>query len=458
MDFDNVTLNDLGYEVYNYTETYNFTADTCEKLLRALAEWNISVEDFVAQKADYIDEDNCHRPLKNVTLISEHPIKYAYIAIYPTLLALCTIGNLLTIAILRKQNGRRNKRWSADVYLVALAISDICAVWGQLVYFSSTIDAAIADPYYKSFLSGASGGIAFFADVFINFSDWILISFTVERLLAVVLPLQYGRLVSRKRTFFTVCCLFVLAVLAVVYNLYDYYYFYFWDDPRCPSTFLPFPVVLKNWRSAQKYFTIIVPVLNFAIILTLNSIVAVCLCRQRRFRTLYVHSSATNPDVDAGKDGAAIQMLLTVALFYIVTQSPKVVFNLWIAVSASPLCYTPPTENQHAILLRLSDIIFIANYSCNFLLYYGVSSAFRKGCRQLWQSQPFRRLDGRSGATTPTGHPGAYDTQRGVMSGLEAIQPVQKRSLESFSSSKTMSSTVMPLSEKSSNGSSSTGK
>ncbi|XP_055348121.1 uncharacterized protein LOC129595218 isoform X1 [Paramacrobiotus metropolitanus] len=413
MDFDNVTLNDTEYEVYNYTETYNFTAETCEQLLRALGEWNISVEEIITQKADYFKRDTCQRPLLNIALISEHPVKYAYLAIYPILLALCTIGNLLTIAMLRERNVRCNKRSSTDIYLVALAVSDICAVWSQLLDYSSLIDAAVVDPYFKFFLSGAIGGAAFVGEIFINFSDWILISFTVERLLAVVLPLQDGRIVSRK------CHVFTTHKSA------------------------------KTMGCGTEIF--------YASSLSACSISASsapCACKAAPPTRMWMPVNCS-----------AIQMLLVVALFYIVTQSPKIVFNLWSSLIAYPLCYTPLSESQHAIMMRLSDLTFITNYSCNFLLYYGVSDAFRNGCRQLWQSQPFRRLDGRSGATTwsptwvctPTRHLGAYDTQRGVTSGLEAMQPVQKRSLESFSSSKTTFSTVMSLSGKSSIGSNSSG-
>ncbi|XP_055348123.1 uncharacterized protein LOC129595218 isoform X2 [Paramacrobiotus metropolitanus] len=270
MDFDNVTLNDTEYEVYNYTETYNFTAETCEQLLRALGEWNISVEEIITQKADYFKRDTCQRPLLNIALISEHPVKYAYLAIYPILLALCTIGNLLTIAMLRERNVRCNKRSSTDIYLVALAVSDICAVWSQLLDYSSLIDAAVVDPYFKFFLSGAIGGAAFVGEIFINFSDWILISFTVERLLAVVLPLQDGRIVSRKCTLSTVCCLFALAVLAAAYNLPRFY-----NPQKCKNDGVRYRNILR--------------------------IVAVCLFNQRQFRALCVQSSATNADVDAGK-------------------------------------------------------------------------------------------------------------------------------------------------------------
>ncbi|XP_055348091.1 uncharacterized protein LOC129595189 [Paramacrobiotus metropolitanus] len=427
MDWNPFT--NASYDYVDVKEEVSVNFSTCDDFLRAVHDFNVSVEMLLAQvDNEDLARDGCNRTLPNMTTITAHPAKYAVIVMYPVSLLLCTMGNILNIIILRRENVvRRGKRWSAEIYLIALAVADMGVLWSQLSLQLSQIDVLANHPKFSTLLNGSIGLSTFLTDTFINSSDWLLIVFSIERLLAIASPLRYGRIVNRQRTIIIVVSVFCLGMSASAFNLYDYYWFYANEDPRCPAWLTVKSPLHEDWNQVQRFFVVAQPLINFLAILVINTIVAMHLLIQRRFRALHVRISSVS-DTDAAKEKPLIHMLLVAAVFYVVTQMPAFVWNLWTILINRPFCYDDVAEETRVYFMRFTSIATNVNYSLNFLLYYGVSRAFRRGCREVFcQRRMFGLILDRSGSAWPN---------RSVKN--DAGQQVEKRSLESSSSNKSL--------------------
>jgi hypothetical protein len=130
-------------------------------------------------------------------------------------------------------------------------------------------------------------------------------------------------------------------------------------------------------------FQLIVPVVTFLVIFSVNVVVSVHLVRHRKFRnTNTLRGSSQN----ALKDNQAIHMLLGCAVLYILTQFPGFVYNILQLTQHYPFCNFTFTDNFVAQYSRAIGVTTNINYSVNFLLYYGVSTTFRQGLRDLRHS------------------------------------------------------------------------
>ena len=87
---------------------------TCSEFLAL----NLTLDDSDVQQSG-VSLDSCGRTILNMTIVQQHPARYAILVAYPIFLAICSIGNILTFLVLAREP-KSVKR----VYLIALAISD----------------------------------------------------------------------------------------------------------------------------------------------------------------------------------------------------------------------------------------------------------------------------------------------------------------------------------------------
>ncbi|CAF1143167.1 unnamed protein product [Adineta steineri] len=139
-----------------------------------------------------------------------------YMSIYGTLVltTLGIIGNILSILIFLSP---RYRRQSSHFYLLCLALSDLCFLIINL--FEDTFRNH--NQVYKShinFLDRSSSLICIFVqyarNVTRSLSSWIIVSFTIERLLVVFHPLKRAIICRRKIARFVVCILFSLSFVS----------------------------------------------------------------------------------------------------------------------------------------------------------------------------------------------------------------------------------------------------
>jgi len=139
-----------------------------------------------------------------------------YLSIYgPFILTtLGIIGNILSILIFLSP---RYRRQSSHFYLLCLALSDLCFLIINL--FEDTFRNH--NQLYKSrinFLDRSPSIICIFVEYARNFtrllSSWIIVSFTIERLLVVFHPLRRAIICRRKIARFVVLIVFIINLLS----------------------------------------------------------------------------------------------------------------------------------------------------------------------------------------------------------------------------------------------------
>ncbi|CAF2526760.1 unnamed protein product [Rotaria sp. Silwood2] len=151
----------------------------------------------------------------NITAISTLVAFEQYMSIYGpfVLTSLGIIGNILSILIFLSP---RYRRQSSHFYLLSLAISDLCFLFINLIEDTFRNHNEL----YQSrinILDHSSSIICIFVQYARNttrlLSSWIVVSFTIERLLVVYYPLKRGIICRRKIARFVVFSLFIMSLL-----------------------------------------------------------------------------------------------------------------------------------------------------------------------------------------------------------------------------------------------------
>ncbi|CAF0836335.1 unnamed protein product [Rotaria sp. Silwood1] len=141
-----------------------------------------------------------------------------YMSIYgPFILTtLGIIGNVLSILIFLSP---RYRRQSSHFYLLSLALSDLCFLIINLLEDTLRNHNQVYQSHIN-FLDRSPSFICIFAQYVRNetrlLSSWIIVSFTIERLLVVFHPLKRGIICRRK---IARCVVFILFIITMVCNI-----------------------------------------------------------------------------------------------------------------------------------------------------------------------------------------------------------------------------------------------
>jgi hypothetical protein len=139
-----------------------------------------------------------------------------YISIYgPFILtSLGIIGNILSILIFLSP---RYRRQSSHFYLLSLALSDLCFLVINLLEDTFRNHNQLYQSHIN-FVDRSSSIVCIFIEYARNvtrlLSSWIIVSFTIERLLVVFHPLERAIICRRKIARFVVLNLFILSFLS----------------------------------------------------------------------------------------------------------------------------------------------------------------------------------------------------------------------------------------------------
>jgi len=179
-----------------------------------------------------------------------------YLSIYgPFILTtLGIVGNILSILIFLSP---RYRRQSSHFYLLSLALSDLCFLIINL--FEDTFRNH--NQLYKSrinFLDRSSSIICIFIEYARNvtrlLSSWIIVSFTIERLLVVFHPLKRAIICRRKIARFVVFIVFLISLLSNINVPFHYGIITVSNNPENDDTICD---ILPTYRSIYMRFAII---------------------------------------------------------------------------------------------------------------------------------------------------------------------------------------------------------
>ncbi|XP_055348374.1 uncharacterized protein LOC129595401 isoform X2 [Paramacrobiotus metropolitanus] len=314
---------------------------------------------------------------------------YVYLVLYPFLLLLCTVGSIFIIAARLKDETSR--KTSTSVYMICSAFGCLCILWSTLPEYltqvilneyrngtnfsdevENVIDLALN---YKGF------GV-FWNEAAIEFVDWTLIVFSVERLLVTTQSLSVARAMTDssawRRTLLIEGVLLILAVLFAVSYLPTYYYWlpYSSNSTEAMQEILPLP--LGRWLTLQGTAEMGMWIAKWLLLLILDiALLCVVIRHRRNIKTTMMCSIK-----ESSTRTSNLILMASVAL-YMVTQLPNVILQCMRIASRPPFCTLHLTNTHESRARPIVSILHLSNYSVSFFVLYASSSKFREQCRML---------------------------------------------------------------------------
>lgn len=283
-----------------------------------------------------------------------------------TVLLIGTVGNCLSIAVLSR---RRLRQTITGQYLIVLAFCDLWAiVIGQAgrhvprTFFKDDIPSRInwyCKAWYFGFYMGST------------YSSWILAAVSVERCLAVSLPLKANIIFSRKRAKFY---LLLLLVIITAYNSHMFYSYQV-NTTDSGSTICGinadsyFVREVRPWSDFT--FKAIGPGL---VIVVFNSIIIYQLYKMQKVRNKALMESQAS---ETSHLMAMVPMLVTVSIAFLCLTSP--IHVTYVINAFYPAVYEP--DDRQGAVMRLvwsvNVLCLYINHAINFFLYVISGREFR---------------------------------------------------------------------------------
>lgn len=291
----------------------------------------------------------------------------------PLVVGIGLLGNVITIVVLT----RRRMRSSTNVYLTALAVSDLL-----YLVFVFTLSFKhypnIREPSFLLYWQYYGFGI-WFTDATTYTSIWLTVSFTVERYIAVCHPMR-GRLIcTESRAKKVIVLVYVFCFVTTVTTPFEHEATVI-QDPTDNSTLVSgdnsTKMALNNtYRTVFYWFTTITFVFVPLILLGIFNSFLIHVVRksqQQRCRMTQVEQS----DSIQTQENKITITLIAVVILFMVCQIPTAIMLIY-----DLFHQIPQSSVEKNILHGLGNIfnfLVTINAACNFMLYCALSDKYRR--------------------------------------------------------------------------------
>ena len=306
----------------------------------------------------------------------------------PILILLGTIGNILSIVVLTRKSIKDS---TTALYLTFLAASDLCVLYTGLLrqwtkhlfeYDVRHISEAVCKIHIWLVYSS------------LDFSAWIIIAFTLERVISVWCPFSTKTKCSRKYAMALLIAILVFLLALNSHVLYGFVNKGSMDEhdtgiKKCVDineNYYDFLSLVWPWIDLCVFCIIPVSV----IVIGNGCILFGVIKSQRKTRSRSVPSVNTNQRTSLqhgrANHSSMTSMLITLNMVFLFTTSPVSIYNIgfthWM---------TSVTSQDYATLYLWSAIVAMLQYtnnSINFLLYCLSGTRFRKEVKRLFCQKP----------------------------------------------------------------------
>ncbi|XP_069106982.1 FMRFamide receptor-like [Argopecten irradians] len=293
----------------------------------------------------------------------------------PLVVALGLSGNILSIIVLT----HRSMRTSTNCYLATLAIFDTLYL---LMSFSLSFKhyGDIGDfRVYKYWFPVAR----VLTDICGNVSVCLTVTFTVERYIAVCLPMRGHVICTPERAR-------IIAVLVVMFALASTSpEFFEWEvSEKTINNVTTVKVTATEFGESNSYrvgyYWYLVVMFTFIPLLciwTFNSILiyTVWKATMLRRRMTHVVSNRTHGERQQGEQQRITLMLISVGIVFIVCQIPSaflIIYNAYL--EHADIIPTKSEINSMRIAGNVTNLLLLLNAAINFMLYSVMSTKFRR--------------------------------------------------------------------------------
>lgn len=302
----------------------------------------------------------------------------------PFLCVFGTAGNILTIIVLTQ---RRLRKAPTALFLAALAVSDILTLNTGLLrqWIKYTFQVDIREDLTEL----GCKFHWFIVYVVTQFSSWMLICVTVERVISTFMPHRRTMLCKMTIAYFTVCLILCFLIGLNAHYLFGYGTVYQYTGNEtikvmCVTTTVNYDhFIMYAWTWIDMGVFYLVPML---VLLVGNSmIIYKVLDSHRRCRQTVV--PAPNPTqnkqdtIQRRKISSLTILLLLVSVLFIVCITPIVVYP-----AGEPYWKEGASDHKLATMFlfeTMSNVFMYVNHSVNFILYFLSGSKFRNEVKML---------------------------------------------------------------------------
>lgn len=303
------------------------------------------------------------------------------------------IGNIFSICVFLLSAILRCT--TTGQYLVALAVADSTVLIGDAIRWLAILRYNTPEYYFPQYLglnfydtsSAACKTTNFLRYAGNLWSVWLTIAISVERLIAVALPLRIGHLSTPRRTKVMIACIgLVSCVLGS---------FAFWTMHSAisqPCDFVMLQCVLSDskayaaWNTAVvKLSTVLIP--GILIVILTIAIIAL-LHRARKKRKAQLNVSQKKHRQGSARLEVSVETQLTIMLVAVCVSTIALRTPYSIAYyyrSSSWAARVGPVKDmQTYVAYRITNLINTVNYAINFILYCLCGSSFRREARKIF--------------------------------------------------------------------------
>lgn len=298
----------------------------------------------------------------------------------PILLLLGTVGNSLCIFVLTRKSIRSS---TTALYLTALAFSDLAVLYSgllrQWLIYLFEVDV-------RHFSEAGCKLNIWLVYCSLDFSAWILIVVTLERVISAWLPHNYRSVCTKKSAAAVMVSIgvFILALNShllygmVFNNVYDEFGNVIGVD-KCEEINEDYYIFFnKTWPWIDLCVFCVIP---FSVIVVGNTLILVKVVNShRKLKSAVVPSVTVNshrsPSSGHGKQSSMTTMLFTLNVVFLLCTSPVSIYNVGYSYWMSGA--SEQTVANLDLWWAIVNMFQYTNNSLNFLLYCLSGTKFRK--------------------------------------------------------------------------------
>ncbi|XP_055346569.1 probable G-protein coupled receptor B0563.6 [Paramacrobiotus metropolitanus] len=284
-----------------------------------------------------------------------------YVVCYPILLTVCTIGNILNLIVLIGYK----KKCTTNCYMMAMAIADIVFSWSNLPKYNALTSQVLQRPYNVAVSRAVHPYVIFAKHWSMIYCDWVLIAFSLERLLAVLIPLRVKWLLRPRTARIIIVALFFLAVIFAMERFVLEYIRYTYND---------FPPWIKRWNEIENIAGLTVVVGNFSSLFIIDTMIIIAL-RRHRSAVGHIRTQQSNRQHNSN------MIVLTDVALYLIFTFPTFVLNC--LIEATNVKMYSLTPQSRLIADRICVVLHQCGHSIGFYLYLIVSKQYRESFQQM---------------------------------------------------------------------------
>lgn len=294
---------------------------------------------------------------------------YAWGIIGSIISCLGIIGNTLSIVVL----SNRRMQSSTSCYLIALAVFDIIVLISLVLFMSlPTVYLATGklEGYFRAYpyMHPYAYPTALTAQ---TCSIYTTVAFTVERYIAVCMPLKAAKMCTTSRARKTV---FILVILSIIYNIPRMLEFktVFTVDASTNETLVQYEMTTLGNNSTFRHIYFIY--MQFFVMLAIPFVLLAVL------NTLLIRavkrSEMTTGKVNTRtkKENSLTIMLISVIVVFMICQLPSMADNIFMVTLSKEVLYSPVFVR----ITVISNLMVITNSAINFYLYCVFGKKFRR--------------------------------------------------------------------------------